>query len=82
MSMVILGVFLLIVASTSTAPTPGYKYLVIKLPANLLPAKMLPNQTLPGKILPVETLEHTVWYVSFGYQGTFVGLAQLFYIGV
>ena len=69
MSMVILGVFLLIVASTSTATTPGYKYLVIKLPANLLPAKILPNQTLPGKILPVEMPEHMVWYVSFGYQG-------------
>ena len=82
MIMVILGVFLLIVASTSTHTTPGYKYLVIKLPANLLPAKMLPNQTLPGKILLVETLKHTVWYVSFGYQGTFVGVAQLFYIGV
>merc|ERR1711942_88639 len=38
MSMVIQGVFLLIVASASTTPTPGYKYLVIKLPANLLPA--------------------------------------------
>ena len=58
------------VASTSTATTLGYKYLVIKLPANLLPAKMLPNQTLPGKILPVKTLEHTVWYVSFGYQAS------------
>ena len=82
MSMAILGVFLLMVASTSTAPTPGDKYLVIKLPANLLQANQLPRQMLPGKMLPVEMLEHTVCYVSFGYQGTCVGLAQAYYIGV
>ena len=39
MSMAMLGVFLLMIASTNTAPTPGTVYLVIKLPDNLLPAK-------------------------------------------
>ena len=46
MSMAMLGVFLLMIASTSTAPTPGTVYLVIKLPDNLLPAKKTQGKML------------------------------------
>ena len=62
--MAMLGIFLLMIASTSTAPTPGTVYLVIKLPDNLLPAKKT-----QGKMLDIETLKHLVWHSSFGYQG-------------